>query len=91
MKVRVEGIHAREYTDTKTGQLTTAIELHCVRLNTPSDPGLVGNVVLTVNATRYPKAKLLTVSKEYNMDIEVYVGKNGRFARLVSVEELDNT
>lgn len=89
MKVRLEGIKKREYADRATGLLKTAIDLQCVKLNAPGTvvEGLTGNEVLSIGADpKIPGLANLQVGKVYNLEVDTFVSKSGRFSKLVAIE-----
>ena len=87
MKVKLEGISRRSYPDKTTGLLKTAIDLHCVRVATPQTEEMRGNAVLTIGADPLiPGLGNLEVGKVYSFEVDTFVSKSGRFAKLVSIE-----
>lgn len=86
MKVRLEGISRRSYPDKQTGLLKTAIDLHCVRVSTPQTEEMKGNAVLSIGAdAAIPGLGDLQVGKVYDFDVDTFVSKSGRFAKLVAI------
>ena len=85
MKLKIEGISKREWSDKQSGEVKTFVDLHCIVLNRPSD-GLTGNEVKIVNASTFPGVNELRVGSTYNADFDIIETSKGAFAKLISME-----